>query len=149
MRPMNQSVLSRLNLLIDEESLTEKEMAERAGIRTGCKDKSGLLKMAKLLNGLKKNYADVIAAGGICRIPGIRGLGARMDGKRGFGRRIEKHSDQQNDRSGGHSDRNPGIGKNDDEMPGSIEMESRKGEKMKQENRNLTDQRFFQGRMVP
>lgn len=65
-RPMNQSVLSRLNLLIDEESLTEKEMAERAGIRTGCKDKSGLLKMAKLLNGLKKNYADVIAAGGIC-----------------------------------------------------------------------------------
>ena len=65
-RPMNQSVLSRLNLLIDEESLTEKEMAERAGIRTGCKDKSGLVKMAKLLNGLKKNYADVIAAGGIC-----------------------------------------------------------------------------------
>ena len=63
---MNQSVLSRLNLLIDEESLTEKEMAERAGIRTGCRDKKELLNMAKLLNGLKKNYADVIAAGGIC-----------------------------------------------------------------------------------
>lgn len=65
-RPMNQSVLSRLNLLIDEDSLTAQDMVKRAMARTGCADEEKLLSMAEMMLELKKNFSDVIAIGGIC-----------------------------------------------------------------------------------
>lgn len=65
-RPMNQSVLSRLNLLIDEDSLTAQDMVKRAMARTGCTDEGKLLSMAEMMLELKKNFSDVIAIGGIC-----------------------------------------------------------------------------------
>lgn len=65
-RPMNQSVLSRLNLIIDGNSLTAEEMAARAAARTGCREEEMLLKMAEILLDLKKNFSDLVAMGGIC-----------------------------------------------------------------------------------
>lgn len=65
-RPMNQSVLSRLNLLIDEKSLTAEEMVKRAMAKTGCGQEDSLREMAELLLELKKHFKDVIAIGGIC-----------------------------------------------------------------------------------
>ncbi len=65
-RPMNQSVLSRLNLLIDEENLTQNDMVRRVTARTGCKEEKTLMEMAEILLELKRNFGDVIAMGGIC-----------------------------------------------------------------------------------
>lgn len=65
-REMNESILSRMCMVIDKEDLTAEQMKNRAMIKTGCKDEVMLLKMAKTVEKIREYCRKERIRGGVC-----------------------------------------------------------------------------------
>lgn len=65
-REMNESILSRMCMVIDKEDLTAEQMKDRAMIKTGCKDEVMLLKMAKTVEKIREYCRKERIRGGVC-----------------------------------------------------------------------------------
>jgi len=70
-KPMNQSVLSRMNLVIDVEEPDLPTLVERVSGLTGCKDKSALTKMAETVKAIAQKCRESMITDGCC---GVREL---------------------------------------------------------------------------
>ena len=65
-REMNESILSRMCMVIDKEDLSAEQMKDRAMIKTGCKDEVMLLKMAKTVEKIREYCRKERIRGGVC-----------------------------------------------------------------------------------
>ncbi|WP_368379263.1 hypothetical protein [[Clostridium] symbiosum] len=65
-REMNESILSRMCMVIDKEDLSAEQMKDRAVIKTGCKDEVMLLKMAKTVEKIREYCRKERIRGGVC-----------------------------------------------------------------------------------
>lgn len=65
-REMNESILSRMCMVIDKEDLTAEQMKDRAMVKTGCKDEVMLLKMAKTVEKIREYCRKERIRGGVC-----------------------------------------------------------------------------------
>lgn len=65
-RALNQSVISRMNLIFDMETPNVKVMTERAMGITGCKDKPIVKKMAETIEQIAKTCAESMISDGSC-----------------------------------------------------------------------------------
>ncbi|WP_314723535.1 hypothetical protein [Enterocloster bolteae] len=65
-RDMNESILSRMCMIIDKEELTPEQMKNRAMIKTGCKDEFMLLKMAETVEKIRQYCRKERIRGGVC-----------------------------------------------------------------------------------
>lgn len=70
-RPMNQSVISRMNLVIDMDEPDEDTMIERVLAITGCSDKKSVRTMAQIVRSIAQYCQDNLITDGCC---GIREL---------------------------------------------------------------------------
>lgn len=70
-RPMNQSVISRMNLVIDMDEPDEDTMIERVLAITGCADKKSVRTMAQIVRSIAQYCQDNLITDGCC---GIREL---------------------------------------------------------------------------
>ena len=65
-REMNESILSRMCMVIDKEDLSAEQMKDRVMIKTGCKDEVMLLKMAKTVEKIREYCRKERIRGGVC-----------------------------------------------------------------------------------
>ena len=65
-RELNQSIISRMNLIFDMNTPNAKTMAERAMGITGCKDKSVVRKMAETIEKIIKKCSEELITDGSC-----------------------------------------------------------------------------------
>ena len=63
---MNQSIISRMNLIFDMDTPDVKTMTERAMGITGCKDKSIVKKMAETIEKIAKECRESMISDGSC-----------------------------------------------------------------------------------
>lgn len=65
-REMNESILSRMCMVIDKEDLSAEQMKDRVMIKTGCKDEVMLLEMAKTVEKIREYCRKERIRGGVC-----------------------------------------------------------------------------------
>lgn len=70
-RPMNQSVISRMNMVIDMDEPDEETMVERVLAITGCSDKKSVRTMTQIVRSIAQYCQDNLITDGCC---GVREL---------------------------------------------------------------------------
>ena len=70
-RPMNQSVISRMNMVIDMDEPDEETLAERVLAITGCSDKKSVRTMTQIVRSIAQYCQDNLITDGCC---GVREL---------------------------------------------------------------------------